>query len=508
MDRVILKKIVIIILLFNFIRVSSQSKSFEISELEKQIKQVKKDWNIPGLAIAVIKKNSIIYSNTFGFGDIKNKKSVTNNTIFGLGSCTKAFTAALLGLLENEKKVDFSSTPNKYVSGFQFFNDEMNNSISIKELLTHSSGLAQHDMSFYLFPTNSKDSLINRIQYLKPFAKPREKYKYNNIAYTLSGVIAERITGISWEDNIKTRFLQPLKMTNTYISSSKLHAVNDVAFGYAKENDKIKKLDFYKFKGRDPAGSIYSSLNDVIKWAKLWLNEGKENEVEIIPSSYISNALKPQYLISSRLPKTNTQSIFDSYGYGWKASTYNGHYMVNHHGGEYGYSSMIALYPVDEYAIIILTNKYDVFPPYILRDIIADRVLNLEKTDWNKAYLDFMNKQSKPKLKTVTYSKPLHNSEDYLGTYTHKGYGSFQIKKSKDSLLVIFPEYQFNLKHREYDIFEASATTPKEGYIMNIFKSQNKPFLFKFNTNQKGEIESIEIDLEPSIKESIKFIKK
>ncbi|HNR73237.1 MAG TPA: serine hydrolase domain-containing protein, partial [Cyclobacteriaceae bacterium] len=150
----------------------SQKKSAadtRLAGLDTELQKVLDTWKVPGLAVAVVEKNKIIYARGFGYSDYEKKIAVTPNTLFAIGSCSKAFTCAILGQLRNEGKLKFEDKPSKYASDLKFFKDEMNNTIQIRDLMSHRTGLPRHDFSWYLFPSDSKDSLVQRIAYQEPF---------------------------------------------------------------------------------------------------------------------------------------------------------------------------------------------------------------------------------------------------------------------------------------------------------------------------------------------------
>ena len=148
--------------------------------LDAELQKVLDTWKAPGFAVAVVEKNKIIYAKGFGFSDYEKKTPVTPNTLFAIGSCSKAFTSAVLGQLRNENKLTFEDKPSQYIPELKFFNNEMNNTIQIRDLMSHRTGLPRHDYSWYLFPSDSKDSLIQRVAYQEPFTGVREKWYYNN----------------------------------------------------------------------------------------------------------------------------------------------------------------------------------------------------------------------------------------------------------------------------------------------------------------------------------------
>ena len=233
-------------------------KSIEsrLKGVDAELNEVLETWKAAGFAVAVVEKNKVVYSKGFGYSDYESKTPVTANTLFAIGSCTKSFTTSLLGILEKDELVDISERPQKYIPELRFFNSEMDDQITIKDMMSHRTGLPRHDYSWYFFPSYSKDSLLMRVAHQEPFANVRERWYYNNFMFLAQGAITERITGKSWEDNVREKIFAPLGMTRSNLSIDELEKSTDASFGYElKDESEIRKMDYYRIAGMSPAGS-------------------------------------------------------------------------------------------------------------------------------------------------------------------------------------------------------------------------------------------------------------
>ncbi|HMR57803.1 MAG TPA: serine hydrolase, partial [Cyclobacteriaceae bacterium] len=412
--------------------------------LDAELQKVLDTWKAPGFAVAVVEKNKIIYAKGFGFSDYEKKTPVTPNTLFAIGSCSKAFTSAVLGQLRNENKLTFEDKPSQYIPELKFFNNEMNNTIQIRDLMSHRTGLPRHDYSWYLFPSDSKDSLIQRVAYQEPFTGVREKWYYNNFMFLAQGVVAEKLTGKTWEENIRERFFKPLDMGRSNLSIPEMQKATDIAIGYGLEKDsKIKKMDYYHIAGMAPAGSINSSVNEMSNWVITWINGGKFKGKEIIPPAYVSEAISSQMIIGAALPdKTIPDVHFSTYGYGWFMASYKGHYRVEHGGNIDGFSASTSFFPSDSVGIVVLVNQDGSGVPSVVRNIISDRMLKVKVTDWNKDLKARRDKAihdqeaaNKTKMSNkVKGTKPSHSVTEFTGKYSHPAYGEFTITYDRDSL--------------------------------------------------------------------------
>lgn len=478
--------------------------------IESDLNEILEATKAAGFAVAVVEGDKVIYAKGFGYKDYENKIPVDANTLFAIGSCSKAFTSSILGQLRQEGKLSFDDSPLKYVQGLKFNTDEMNNNIIIKDLMSHRTGLPRHDYSWYLFPSFDKDSLIQRIQYQEPFTGLRQQYYYNNFMFLVQGVIAEHITGKSWEANIKERFFKPLGMTRSNVSIHELEKSTNIAFGYQLKNDSIiDKMKYYHIEGMSPAGSINSSVNDMSKWLMVWINKGKFNGKEILPENYAIEAMSSQMVTGANLPEEESPDLFMSnYGYGWFLSSYKGHYRVEHGGNIDGFSASTAFYPSDSLGIVVLSNQNGSSVPSMVRNTMADRMLNAKKTDWTQWYLKNKEKAKKAeedaKAKSVSNvvknTKPSHILQEYAGKYTNAGYGEFSINNQNDSLFANFKRMKLYLRHVHYDVFEPFEITNK-----NIDTTQRGSTRLNFKTNSSGEIISVEINMEPALDHSIEF---
>ncbi|MEL7339773.1 MAG: serine hydrolase domain-containing protein, partial [Bacteroidota bacterium] len=311
--------------------------------LDAELETIRETWNAAGFAVAVVKNDQIIYSKGVGYRDVEQQLPVTENTLFAIGSSTKAFTSGLLGQLQEETDMSLDDSPIEYIPELRFHNDALNNGIIIKDLMCHRTGIPRHDISWYLFRTPNRNELIERIEYLEPFTGLRQAWYYNNFMFLAQGVVAERLTGKSWEDNIQERFFAPLGMSTSNCSIEELEASADHATGYGLNNDgEIEKEDYYHIDAMGPAGSINSSVKEVSNWLITWINGGKFGEEQILPADYVREAMTPQMAMGGAPSAEHPDLHFAAYGYGWFLSSYKGRYRVEHGGNIDGFSANVA----------------------------------------------------------------------------------------------------------------------------------------------------------------------
>lgn len=503
-----MRKIAIILLCCIAVTTYAQkSKSTEdkrFAGLDTSFARALKDWHAAGFAVAVVEKDKVVYAKGFGYANVENKIPATENTLFAIGSCTKAFTASLLGMLNKDGKVDFDKPVRDYLPDLKFYNDAMNNNITLRDMMCHRTGLPRHDYSWYYFTTQSRDSLIQRIQYMEPSAIFRTKWQYNNFMFLAQGVLTEKITGKSWEQNIREKIFSQIGMDSSDLFVAEMEKSSNAAIGYdVKKDSIIKKVPYYHIDAMGPAGSINSSVSDMAKWVITWINAGKYMGKEIIPASYVSQAISSQMIITAGLPTIEKPELyFSNYGFGWFLSSYKGHYRVEHGGNIDGFSASTSFFPTDSIGIIVLCNQNNSTIPAIVRNLVADRMLGLKYYDWDgdlKANADKTAKAAKDAEKNIVSNRkpgttPSHDLKAYAGLYSNKAYGTIEVAFQNDSLFALLGTHTWWLQHYHYDMFQPFEKDPTDGYDTT---EKNDPI--QFNMNTAGDIAFVNINFEPSL---------
>jgi len=480
-----------------------------LSGLDTFAARILKEWNAPGVSIAVVEKGKVIYTGGFGYRDYEKKLPVTENTLFAIGSCTKAFTTAMIGMLVKDGRIDIDKPVRNYLPELKFQNEYTNDHATIRDMLCHRTGLPRHDYSWY-GSTASRNELLERIQYMEPSAELREKYQYNNFMFMSLGVLIEKLTGKSWEENVKEKILVPLGMSKTDLSVIDMEKTDDHSLAYTvKKGNIITPLPYRNIDAIAPAGAINSCAKDMANWLITWINDGKYNGKEIIPSGFRNQAITVQVATGGGLPGSENPDLhLSGYGFAWGLSSYRGHYMVAHSGGIDGFITNTSFFPSDSIGIFVVSDQST--PTSSIRNFIADRMLKLSFRNWGKTQLankfkaDSLAKSlpNKDSINRVPDTKPSHNNDAYTGSYENKGYGVAKIFFERDTLWIDYNEAGLRTKsymqHYHYDVFRIRSTEETE-------ESKDAPKI-RFNTGEDGKISSFEIKLEPAVKD-IAFVK-
>lgn len=467
--------------------------------------RILKDWNAAGVTIAVVEKNKVIYTGGFGYSDYEKKLPVTENTLFAIGSCTKAFTAAILGMLEKEGKVNLDKPVRDYLPELKFKNEYTNRYVTLRDMMCHRTGLPRHDYSWY-GSTASRNELLSRIEFMEPSAELREKYQYNNFMFMAQGILIEKLTGKSWEENMRERIFKPLGMNNSKVSISEMEKATDRSLAYANEGTVLKVIPYRNIDAIGPAGAVNSCSKDMANWLITWINNGKFKDKEIIPAGYRNQAITSQVATGGGLPgDENPDMHMSGYGLAWGMSSYRGHYRVEHSGGIDGFITSTSFFPSDSIGIFVVTNQGT--PTTSIRNFIADRMLKLSYRNWGRSQLDNKAKDDSaaktlPNMDSINRkpnTKPSHEKTAYAGVYENKGYGKVKIFIERDTIWVDYNEAGLRtktyLQHYHYDVFRFRSTDEKE----DARDAQKVRFL----ADNKGDITSLETQMEPSVKDIV-----
>lgn len=467
---------------------------------DEMVGKMIQDWSVPGLAVAIVKDGEVIYAKGFGYRDVEKKLPVTPDTLFAIGSTTKAFTTFTLGMLVDEGRLDWDKPVRTFLPGFQMYDADTTALITPRDLVTHRSGLPRHDLLWYNNNTLTRKEAVERLRYLEPNEQLRAKFQYNNLMFLTAGYLIEHLTGKSWEDSVRERILQPLGMSNTNFSVHDSQKSADFALPYREEDFKyITPIPFRDISMIGPAGSINSSVNDMAKWMQVNLNGGKVDGRQLISPSTLSDIHAPHMLIDA--PPERPELSRRSYGLGWGVDTYRGHPRVHHSGGIDGFSALVTLLPQDGLGVVVLTNRENGLPERLVRHTI-DRILKLDPIDWNgealarrkKGRADAQAAEAKKDTVRKQGTKPAHKLADYAGDYENPGYGTLKVTLADDKLDVTYNGITAPLEHWHYEVWNGA----EGGYDPSF---EDTKFMFQGDVN--GNVAAVAAQFEPQVKDIV-----
>ncbi|MBI3508593.1 MAG: serine hydrolase [Chlamydiia bacterium] len=472
-----------------------------LTEFEPKVEEALKEYQVPGLAIGVIVDHELVYAKGFGYRDLEKKLPMTTETLFGVGSCTKAFTAFLAGMFVDEGKLSRDTPVFTVLHDLRLWNYDVTYHLTFRDVLTHRSGLPRHDFLWYN-ANMERNELLKKLQYLEPACHLRQRYLYNNLMYVTAGIALEKIGNQSWEDLVTAKILKPLGMQATNFSIEKMKQSRDHAIPYIEKGKKIEPMTIRDFSIIGPAGSMNSNIEDLALWLRLHLNEGILNNQKFLQSSTLQEMLIPQ-VITGGTPEVQDISFY-SYGIGWNISSYRGRYLVSHDGGVDGYTSVVAFFPRENVGIVILANKNLSVLPRFLSFQVQDLVLELSAMDWLKEGLESLKKTrdladstpgaAEPMRKTGT--QPSHSLSDFVGKYEHPGYGVLSIDLENGKLKATLNDFSYLLEHWHYDVFVIAEDVQQKLISLAGTKCS-------FHTNISGDIAEVAIPFESNVKEIV-----
>lgn len=470
----------------------------EMQGFNSFVTQAMKDWKVPGVAIAVIKDNKVILLRGYGYRNMEEKLPVTPHTLFAIGSISKSFTVTLLGMESDEGKFDWDKPARNYLPGLKMYTPQLTEDITVRDMVTHRSGLPRHDMVWYT-SNFSRADLVRRLQYLQPNKPLRSTFQYNNLMVMTAGYIAGRINGTSWEDAVRHRIWQPLGMTDTNFSELQTQHSPDFSEPYQKGTDlkaALKRIPFMAACpdtcGLGPAGEINSSVADMSKYLLFHMNHGEYDGKQLLSQNNSSQMQTPQMVISG-VPFYKAYGP-TSYGMAFFITTYRGHKEVYHGGNVDGFSAKLAFLPNDGIGVMVLTNLDENPLPTIIAENVFDRLLGLNQIPWNQRGLtaEIGGKKSELAAKTKGYAnhptdtQPSHPLDDYTGQFTNPGYGLVTISRNGDALHLKLNKLDFPLEHYDYDVFQVPPD-PQDSFQRTKVA---------FHANVDGEISSLTMPLE------------
>jgi len=488
--RLILPALFMTVTLVSFaqnIDVQKKMKGFDPT-----VEKILKDWNVPGCGIGIIVKDKLVYARGYGFRDLENRLPVTPNTLFQIASNTKLFTATAMGFLVEEGKIDWDKPVRNYVPQLEFFNDELNAAVTVRDMLSHRTGISRHD-AIWIRSDFTRDELFERIKYLEPSIPFRTGALYNNLMYVAAGKVMEHLSGETWEEFLTRNIFLPLEMDHTMFDVAKMMEQADFMTPYYEQRDTtilLRSLFYTQNQGLGPAGSVISSISDLSKWVIAQINGGRFNGKQVIPAGIIRETMKPAIPYSS-VPDKYFENLNAMYGMGRATSSFKGHYLAQHGGSIGGIYSNISIMPADSIGVIVFTNRISQLPG-IIAFTVYDRLLGLPETPWSdRALQDYLkNRESakesrkNPDADRVTGTSPSHELADYTGIFEDPAYGRVNITLRNDSLNFRFNQYELPLYHYHYDRFMTSDN-PLYG-----------KWSLLFSTDAQGDISQLKISLD------------
>jgi len=424
-----------------FISLHAGSQVLSSSAIDSLVEKTLKKFDVPGIAVAIIKDGQLVHSKGYGVRSLNTGAPVDENTLFGIASNSKAFTAFALGILVDEGKISWDDKVRKWIPEFKLYDPYVTEEFTIRDLLTHRSGLGLGAGDLMLFPDSSNFTLsdiIYNLQFLKPVSSFRTKFDYDNNLYIVAGEVVKRASGISWDEFVESRIMQPIGMNHSAGSFDRLKDKSDVIDGHALVDGKVRVIARSAMKTGHSAGGINTSIADLTRWVMLLLNDGKYGpaNTRLYDPKIQKEIWSPQTIINADQPGYyNTH--FKSYGLGFFIEDVKGYKELSHTGGLEGMVTQITIIPELQLGIIVLTNQEEGAAFVSITNQIKDGYLGLPRKDWVTEMLTLRNshRESAKKItdqvemeinKSRQHTAPF-DFTPYTGTYKDSWFGDVLI---------------------------------------------------------------------------------
>ena len=445
----------------------SDAQSPSLAELDAYIEKARAEWQVPGAAVVIVKDDKIVYAKGFGVREIGKPGKIDPDTVFAIGSASKAFTGATLAMLVDEKKIAWDGVVHDYMPAFELSDPYVTNHATVRDLLAHRTGFKSGYGWLWTGSGFDRDEIISHMRFQKNLSGFRDRFLYANEMFTVAGEIVPAVTGTSWDDFVTTRLFTPLNMTRSSTSITKLKGMQNVASPHGMVDDKLVTFPYRNVDNVGGAGSINASARDMAQWVRMQLNDGTYEGKELISKAAIDETHSGQTILTGR----PMEGDFSEYGLGWMIHDYRGKKLVEHGGAVDGMRAGVAMMPEEKLGIVVLTNMlpHELVTAIELR--IYDTFLGGESTDWSakmKAEADTAKAESDQRA-AASAKPPLPPTlplAAYAGTYTSELYGNVDVAMKNGALYLKRPTAEATLTPDSANLFKARWTSKS---ILSVF---------------------------------------
>ena len=464
-----------------------------IRELDAYVEKTRTDWKAPAVGVAVVVRDTVVLARGYGVLEIGKPARADENTLFAIGSSSKAFTTAALAMLVDEGKLSWDDRAADRLPGWELGDPWVTREITIKDLVTHRVGLDRADR-IWGATEFSRDEVLRRQRFIQRQESFRYRFGYNNHMFLAAGRVIENLTGLSWDDFVGQRIFGPLGMSRTVTSTSPLLTLPNVATPHTWLGDSVIAIPWHNIDNIAPAGSINSSAREMAEWLRLQLGDGMYQGRRLVSEAAMRAMHSPQTVIPlerwyASLSPVNHQMVpgthFFMYGMGWFLQDYKGHYLVHHGGSIDGMRALVAMAPDDQIGIVILTNQN----PSNVDEAIAFKFFDIffggPTRDWSRAMFDSMSAvrgRGRAALAgveraRVTGTQPSRALADYAGIYADSAYGDAEIEEESGKLTIRFGTATGALEHWHFDTFRINWNNPTRDWSLATFEldARGKP---------------------------------
>lgn len=468
----------------------------ELADFDRFMAEQLARWKVPGASVAVVKDGQVILLKGYGLRDVGQQLPMTADTVQPIGSTTKSFTVAALATLVRDGRLGWDEPVRDKLPEFRLHSDYATQTISVRDLLSHRSGLPRHDWS-WINTTLTREQLVARLRHLEPSAEPRARFQYNNLGYMTAGYLGGKLAGGGWEALVQQSLLDPLGMRNTTFSLAGLRAAKESGKGYLLDDDDAVQPDAYiAVDNMGPTGSINSNARDMAQYLLMLSQGGTVGDKSVIQATDLRAMTSGQIALPD--PRLWPELSNPQYGMGWFVDAYRGHTVAQHGGNLPGAATTLAFVPSRRIGIYATINNGTSPLRDVIRYALLDRLLGLPPAPWSDRLFDQFQKaraaEKAAREQGLAPGKPGTRTQfalaDYAADYEHPGYGVIRIRTSGEALEMEINGLKTALLHRHFEVFQAPRNPGN-------FLSEQR---LQFTSNFDGDLEGLLIQLEPNVK--------
>ncbi len=461
------------------------------------MEKILKDWNCPGVGVAVVAEDKLVFAKGFGYRDYGKKLPFTPKTLCQMASNTKLFTAVAAGMVVNEGKLTWDRPVRESAPTIQFSSDQLNTTVTLRDMLAHRTGITRHDTIWYQ-SDDSRQELFRKLRYLQPKVPVRTTFLYNNLMYAAVGQLIELQTGQTWEQFVRQRLFEPLEMKESLFRVAEMVKQPDHGVGYTERRDSFElynKPYYEDIDGLAPAGAVVSNLDELSHWLICLMNDGKYQGKQVIPPSVLKATLEPALAMPNTLGESlgYWELLNETSGMGRWTASYRGHLLASHGGDLDCFHSQVSMMPQDRVGVIVIVIGDHCASLYnTITYNVYERLLGMDETPWSDRRLAIRLKGKKAVAEArtkagedrVNGTQPSHKLAEFVGEYEHPAYGVLKIGLKDEQLQFDFHKIRFPLTHFHYDRFDTPDDERYGKWSVN------------FRTNPQGDVDQAVMSLD------------
>lgn len=483
------------------------AQKIAFDSLDIYLEQLIVDFELVGLSIGIVQNDTVVYSKGFGLRETGKSQKVNDQTAFGIGSISKSFTALTLGLLVDRGKIKWDDRVKKYLPYFELYDSYVSDNFTIRDLLTHKSGLKEVSGGTLWYHSDySRVEIIKRLKYLEPVSGFREKPAYQNVMFVVASEIVKEVSGMTWDEFLKSRVFEKLEMKNSTSLSIDREANPNLAQPHIWDKN-FKKVAIKQENGDNlgPGGFIYSSAKDMNSYMRLLLNDGVFMNDTIVSKGVVDEIFKPQTLFQISGPPFGNE--FSSYGFGWWLTPWKGHKIIAHSGGIDGMSAQLFMIKDMDIGVVILCNDSKEPASFLIKAKLFELIFNDKTFDIYERGKDYRKRRIKKMKESAENETRPENSnpslplEKYTGVYNDKMYGDINLSLTNNEELELSfshtPLFKGRLIHWQFDTFKIDWYDIRvpDGFITFNFNSKRKILGFSIDQENLLDVDFGEIEI-------------